>query len=181
MTAVHLDTNDKTVAHESSAEQQNVQKVKELEIQIKDLTDTLKRVQADFENYRKRVERENAEFVTFAHQELIKELLPILDTFDLAFKSEQSSEDFRKGVELVYAQLHELLQEKGVRPIETQGKKFDPYLHLALLQGYDPSKDEGYILEEFQRGYVLGDKVLQHSKVKVNKKPIMEDKNGKNK
>ena len=155
-------------------------KIKELNAQVKDLTNTLKRVQADFENYKKRVERENVAFIKHAHQELIKQLLPILDTFELAFKSEQSAEDFRKGVELVYAQFHELFKEKGVQPIETKGKKFDPHLHVALLQGYDPSKEEGSILEELQRGYLLGDKVLQHSKITVNKKP-MEDTHGKNK
>src|SRR3989338_3084004 len=74
-------------------------KIKELNAQVKDLTNTLKRVQADFENYKKRVERENVAFIKHAHQELIKQLLPILDTFELAFKSEQSAEDFRKGVE----------------------------------------------------------------------------------
>jgi molecular chaperone GrpE len=143
--------------------------VDEKEVMIKDLTETAKRVQADFENYKKRVEKEKQEFAELANADLLKKLLNIIDNFELALKSEQNHEDFVKGVELIYAQLKELLTAEGVKEIDTKGKQFDPYVHEAMITGNDNTKKDGEILEEFQKGYVLKNSVLRHSKVKVNK------------
>ncbi|MBD3259166.1 nucleotide exchange factor GrpE [Candidatus Woesearchaeota archaeon] len=139
------------------------------EAKIKELTETAKRVQADFENYKKRMEKEKQDFIKEANADLLKRLLNIIDNFELALKSEQNHEDFVKGVELIYAQLKELMTAEGVKEIETEGKQFDPYVHEAMITGNDDTKKDGEILEELQKGYTLKDTVLRHSKVKVNK------------
>jgi molecular chaperone GrpE len=136
---------------------------------IDELTNDLKRVQADFENYKKRVEKENAKFREYSKAELITKLLPVLDSFDIAIKSTKNNEEFVKGVELIYAQLHSILKEEGLQPICAEGKRCDPYLHEVML--FEKSdRPEDTVLEELQRGYRLKDCVLRHSKVKVSKK-----------
>src|SRR3989338_1884505 len=136
---------------------------------LEDLVNTLKRLQADFENYKKRVEREQAEFALFASHNLLKQLLPIVDNFDLAFKNEQSNEEFKKGIELIYSMFQDLLKDNNVKIIETENKLFNPYFHETMMQASDEEKKDGYILETFQKGYMIGEKVLRHSKIKVNK------------
>ncbi|MBU90571.1 nucleotide exchange factor GrpE [Candidatus Woesearchaeota archaeon] len=136
---------------------------------IAELTDTLQRTQAEFENYKKRVDKEKAEFVKYAKAELIQRLLSTIDTFEIALKNTKDNEKFVKGMEMVYVQLISLLHSEGLKPIESLGKKFDPYLHEVMLKEKS-DKDEGIILEELQKGYMLNDKVLRHSKVKVSEK-----------
>ncbi len=136
---------------------------------IAELTETLQRLQAEFENYKKRVDKENSEFVKYAKAELIQRLLPTLDTFEIALKSTKDNEKFVKGMEMVYAQLVSLLHSEGLKPIEAIGKKFDPYLHEVMLKEKS-DKDEGIVLEELQKGYMLNGRVLRHSKVKISEK-----------
>lgn len=138
---------------------------------IQELTENLQRLQAEFENYKKRVEKEFIEFRKYANEELISELLLIIDNFELAIKNKDKKEDFVKGVELIFSQFYELLEKKGLKVIESEGKKFDPCLHEALLKDENADFEQDMITEELQKGYLLGDKVLRHSKVKVNKKP----------
>ena len=142
-------------------------KTKKLEAQIKDLTDTLQRVQADFENYKKRVLRENQDYKEVIIQHIIVKLLPLLDSFSLALQHKDSKE-MVKGVELIYAQFIDTLEKQGLKAIVTTNKSFDPYKHEALM-AEQSDKPSGTILEEFQKGYLLGDKVIRHSKVKVSK------------
>lgn len=146
---------------------------------IKELLGTVQRVQAEFENYKKRVEKEKAEFTRIACSGLIEELLPILDTFELALKNTEDKEEFVKGVEMIYAQLFSTFEKIGLKPIECEGKKFDPYLHEALMQE-ESDKEEGIVIEEFQKGYSLNGKVIRHSKVKVSKGKKKEAKDDKN-
>ncbi|MCH8328905.1 MAG: nucleotide exchange factor GrpE [Nanoarchaeota archaeon] len=141
---------------------------------IAELTDTLQRTQAEFENYKKRVDKEKGEFVKYAKAELIQKILPTLDTFEIALKSISDKEKFVKGMEMIYAQLFSTLEAEGLKPIESLGKKFDPYLHEVMLKEKS-DKDDGMVLEELQKGYMLNDKVLRHSKVKVSEK-IKDDK-----
>ncbi len=136
---------------------------------IAELTDTLQRTQAEFENYKKRVDKEKGEFVKYAKAELIQKILPTLDTFEIALKSISDKEKFVKGMEMIYAQLFSTLEAEGLKPIESLGKKFDPYLHEVMLKEKS-DKDEGMVLEELQKGYMLNDKVLRHSKVKISEK-----------
>ncbi|MBI2523221.1 nucleotide exchange factor GrpE [Candidatus Woesearchaeota archaeon] len=136
---------------------------------IEELTDTLQRLQAEFENYRKRFDKEKAEFVKYAKAELIQRLLPTLDTFEIALKSTKDNERFVKGMEMTYAEFVSTLQAEGLKPIVAIGKKFDPYLHEVMLKEKS-DKDDGVVLEELQKGYMLNDKVLRHSKVKISEK-----------
>ena len=138
------------------------------DLKLKDLKDTLQRVQADFENYRKRMEKEKAEFVKFASSGIISEILPVLDNFEVALKNAGNSHDFIKGIEMIYAQLFGVLEKQGLKSIDSEGKKFNPYVHEALMQE-ESGKEEGMIIEEFQKGYLLNGCVLRHSKVKVSK------------
>ena len=134
---------------------------------IEEITDTLKRLQAEFENYRKRVEKEKIEFMKYSHAEMIAKILPVLDSFEMALKHTNEPQKFINGMKLIYAQFHSALEAEGVKPIKTEGEKFDPYRHEVLMKE-ESEKPEGTILEEFQKGYTLNDKVLRFSKVKVS-------------
>ena len=142
-------------------------KIDEKDKKIAELTETLQRLQAEFENYKKFIEKSNAEFRKYAQADIIGELLPILDSFELALKNTKDKEELIKGIELIYSQLYSLLEKQGLKKIETKGK-FDPHLHEVLLKE-ESDKEEDTILEELQKGYMLGEKVLRHSKVKVSK------------
>ncbi len=137
--------------------------------QIKELTNTLQHLQAEFENFKKRVEREKEQYCKYANGQLLLHLLPIIDVFEEALKRKENKDQFVKGIELIHQQLNKLLDEQGVRKIECEGNKFDPYYHEALMQEKTEGKKEGTILEELQPGYMLKDKVLRHAKVKVAK------------
>ncbi|MBI2658893.1 nucleotide exchange factor GrpE [Candidatus Woesearchaeota archaeon] len=136
---------------------------------IDELTDTLKRLQAEFENYKKWNTKEKAEFAKYAHADVIAQMLPVLDSFEIALKNTNDKDKFIEGMKIVYAQLHSMLEAEGLRPIKAAGEKFDPYRHEVLMKE-ESDKPEETILEEFQKGYMLNDKVLRHSKVKVSGK-----------
>jgi len=140
----------------------------------KEAWDKLLRLQADFDNSRKRMEKEKQDFVKFANEGKILELLNVLDdlerTVNLAETQHQDLSSFLKGVEMILAHLYEMLKEYGVRPIEAEGKIFDPNLHEALMQAENKDVAEHTILEEMQKGYMLNDRVIRTSKVKVSKK-----------
>lgn len=135
---------------------------------INDILETLQRVQAEFENYKKRVEKEKSEFIKSACAKIIKEILPVLDNFDMALKNTSNHNDFVKGIGMIHSQLFSALSKEGLKPIDAEGKKFNPYVHEALMQE-ESDKGDGIIIEEFQKGYMIGDIVLRHSKVKVSK------------
>jgi molecular chaperone GrpE len=155
-------------------------KLKEESDKAKEHWDKMLRLQAEFENTRKRLERDKLDFIKFANERIILELLNILDdlerTVELAQTKHQDLSSFLKGVEMILAHLYELLKEYGVKPIEGQGKIFDPNFHEALMQIEDKDLPEHTIVEELQKGYLLNDRVIRTSKVKVSKKE--EVKNG---
>ena len=134
--------------------------------------DKLLRLQADFDNTRKRLEREKQDFVKFANEGIIVELLNILDdlerTIELAQTGGQDLTMFLKGLEMILAHLYDMLKEYGVKPIEAQGKLFDPHYHEALMQTEDKEVPEHTIVEELQKGYLLNDRVIRTAKVKVS-------------
>ncbi|MBN1792757.1 nucleotide exchange factor GrpE [Candidatus Woesearchaeota archaeon] len=140
-----------------------------LKLELKEMTDTLQRLQAEFDNYRKRCDRENASFVKQANETLVKSLLPILDNLELALSHHHQDAEFHKGVELIYAQLSETLEASGLKRIECKDQKFDPHLHEALLS-VESGQEPNTVLEELQKGYLFNGKVLRHSKVKIAKK-----------
>ncbi len=147
----------------------------ELKKKADEYKDSLQRLQADFENYRKRCEKESASFRKYANAQLVKSLLPILDSFELALKNNAEPEKFRKGVEMIYAQLYSILEDAGLKKIDAEGRQFDPYAHEVLLQ--EESEKDGIVLEELQKGYSLDGAVIRHSKVKVGKKSEAKNEN----
>ena len=142
---------------------------------IEELTDTLKRLQAEFENYKKRTDKEKLELMKYAQGELMLKLLPVLDTFEIALKSTKDHEKFAKGMEMVYAQLYSAFESSGLRPIKAAGEKFNPFKHEVLMKE-ECSRDEDIVLDELQKGYMLHDRVLRHSKVKISCKKADSEK-----
>jgi molecular chaperone GrpE len=166
------DDSKKTAEKEMKAairEQKKEKKGGEKQEQIAELTNDLKRVQAEFENYKKRTEKENSRLCDFHKAQLVKKLLAILDSFEMALKSTDNHREFVKGVELIYSQLYTMLKDEGLQHIEAEGRRLDPYLHEVMLSEKS-DKDDDIILEELQKGYKFKELILRHSKVKVAKK-----------
>lgn len=149
-------------------------KLRDQEEKAAEFRDAAQRVQAEFENFVKRSEREKEEFKRFADAKLIEKLLAVLDSFDEGIAAvhrheSMSKKDFLHGLELLRKQFFGVLEKSGLREIESVGKKFDPHFHECMLKGHVASKDDEVVLEQFQKGYLLNGKVLRTSKVKVNK------------
>jgi len=147
--------------------------LKEKEEQLKGYIDRLKHLQADFENYKKRVAREQEELARAVEDRLLLRILPIYDNLERAFRSynhNNDKESFIEGMERIFAQFSEFLKGEGVRPIEALGRPFDPMLHEALLS-VETEEKPNIVLEEFERGYLRGERVLRPSRVKVSRKP----------
>ena len=144
----------------------------ELQRQRDEYYDLLLRKSAEFDNYRKRVDRDRQSLSDAAAASMIEELLPLMDDLERALKVEAGAEGgdaYRRGVELIHRQLGEILRKRGVRPVEAIGVDFDPHYHQAVM--YEPAEGrrEGEVIEEFRRGYMLGDRLLRPSMVKVAK------------
>jgi molecular chaperone GrpE len=139
-----------------------------------DYKDKYIRLYAEFENARKRMERERLEFIKYANEELIENFLGIMDDLERSVEAaktkHQDYDAFLKGIEMVMAHIYELLKKNNVRPIEAIGKKFDPHCHEALMQVESGDHEDDVVVEEFQKGYLLGDRVVRTAKVKVAKK-----------
>jgi molecular chaperone GrpE len=133
--------------------------------------DRLLRKTAEFDNYRKRIDRERREQTDRAVLDLLQELLLVIDDFDLALTAEgnETAGAYRKGIELIHAKLHDLLKKYGVRPIEAVGADFDPNLHEAVTHEASPGHREGQVIGELRRGYMIGDRLLRPAMVKVAK------------
>jgi molecular chaperone GrpE len=138
-----------------------------LKVERDELKELLLRRQAEFDNFRKRNEKERSEYVQYAGMEIVREVIPILDDFDRALKVAGASPEYTKGVEMIYSHLYETLKKQGLEPIETAGKSFDPHLHQAVERVESKDSPEGTILGEFQRGYNFKSKLLRPSMVKV--------------
>ena len=144
----------------------------ELQRQRDEYYDRLLRKTAEFDNYRKRTERERQVLGDAAAANVIEELLPLMDNLDRALKAEaglEGAEAYRRGVELIHEQLGTILHKRGVRAIEAVGADFDPYYHQAVSHEPAEGRREGEVIEEFRRGYMLGDRLLRPSMVKVAK------------
>jgi molecular chaperone GrpE len=131
------------------------------------LLDRIARMQADFENARKRAAREQMEYRDYALAEAIRDLLPVLDSFERALKTSSSPKDLRGGIELISKQLGDVLAKLGLRPIPTRGEAFDPHLHEAIEMVETSEAPDHQIVEELQRGYKLKDRLLRPAMVKV--------------
>jgi len=136
-----------------------------------DLGDRMLRMRAEFDNARRRAERERSDFLQFAGMELVREILPVLDDCERALKVETADRDYAKGVELIYQHLLETLKKMGLEPIETAGRQFDPSLHQAVQRVETDEAQDQSILGEFQRGYNFKGKLLRPAMVRVAVKP----------
>jgi molecular chaperone GrpE len=136
-----------------------------------DLHDRLLRTLAEFDNARRRVERERSDFLQFASMDLVREILPVLDDFDRALKVETADKSYAKGIELIYQRLSETLKKIGLEPIETEGRQFDPNLHQAVERVETEESEDQAILAEFQSGYNFRGKLLRPAMVKVAVRP----------
>ncbi len=138
------------------------------------------RTYADFENYRKRMQRDLVDFKKYANEQMARELLSVVDHLALAIKhaseTDETSQGLRQGVELVYRQLHDMLEKFGITVFSAQGESFDPKKHDAVAQEVTDAVPENTVVQVFQEGYMYHDKVLRHAKVSVSKKPQAEAK-----
>jgi molecular chaperone GrpE len=134
-------------------------------------SDRLLRVQAEFDNYKKRTQREKIAERTYKSQDLVNELLPALDNFEraLAVEVTEESKGILEGISMVYNQIKDALQSENVEVIQTVGNEFDPNLHHAVMQVEDAEHESNIIIEELQKGYILKDRVIRPAMVKVNK------------
>jgi molecular chaperone GrpE len=136
-----------------------------------ELKDRWLRKSAEFDNYRKRIERERREQADQAIVDLLQDVLPVVDDFDRALTVDagEGSAAYRKGVELIHGKLHDLLRRYGVTPIHSLGADFDPNLHQAVIQEVSPEHREGEVIGELQKGYMIKDRLLRPAMVKVAK------------
>jgi molecular chaperone GrpE len=160
---------DDPLAEDKQAEQLDQLQIERdgLKVERDELKDLLLRRQAEFDNFRKRSEKERSEYVQYSGMEMLRELLPIVDDFDRAMKVEGGSPEYTKGVQMIHSRMYDTLKKQGLEPIEPAGKSFDPHLHQAVERVETKDAEEGKILGEFQRGYNFKGKLLRASMVKV--------------
>ncbi len=136
--------------------------------QIEELTDKVRRQMAEFENFRKRSEKEKTQMYEVGAKGILEKILPVVDNFERGLKGMEESEDpFAQGMQMIYKQLMTSLEEAGVKAIEAVGQEFNPDFHNAVMHVEDDEFGENEIVEEFQKGYMYHDSVLRHSMVKV--------------
>ena len=137
---------------------------------IEELTDRLTRQMAEFDNFRKRTEKEKSQMYEIGAKDIIDKILPVVDNFERGLdgvKEEEKNDPFIQGMEMVYKQLMTTLEGVGVKPIEAVGKEFNPDFHNAVMHVEDENFGENIVAEEFQKGYMYRDSVVRHSMVKV--------------
>jgi molecular chaperone GrpE len=166
MDAKAAETAAAAAADEPSASAAQVQRQRD------EYYDLLLRKTAEFDNFRKRTERERQAVTEAAAADLISDLLPLLDDFERALEADSAAatiETYRRGVELIHKQLTETLRKRGVRAIDALGADFDPYYHQAVVHEVAEGRRDGEVIQEFRRGYMLGDRLLRPAMVKVAK------------
>lgn len=149
--------------------EKELEKVKK---QLEQEKDRCLRLNAEFENQRKRSQKEKEEFVKYANEKLVIELIDIMESLERGLenaKASSNNEKLIRGMELIYKQLKNVLEKNGLVPIKALGEKFDPYKHEAMMQTPSDDIEEDMVLEEFSRGYMLNNKVIRYSRVRVSK------------
>ena len=134
-----------------------------------EMMDRILRLQADFDNYRRRTRQEQTELSAFVSQNLLKELLPVIDNFERALGSRPTEDPsgFGAGVEMIFRQLYSVLEKQGISTVAAVGEMFDPNRHEAILKDADSDQPEGTVVAELQKGYAVGGKVIRPALVKV--------------
>jgi len=164
------DATEETVAQEEPAEaSETPSKEEALEKQVAELGDSLKRQMAEFDNFRKRTEKEKAARFDMGVRSVIEKILPVVDNFErgLSVIDEENKDAFAEGMEKTYKQLIDTLTELGVTPIEAIGQKFNPDMHNAVMHVEDENEPDNTVVEEFQKGYMYNGTVVRYSMVKV--------------
>lgn len=158
---------------EPKPEEQTVDLIEQLRAELKDKDDRFMRLRAEFDNYRKRTNREKTELAATVEQAFLKDLLPLLDNLERASKSAANADEtvdietLRKGIEMIKSDATAAMGKHGLEPIETEGKMFDPNYHQAVGRIADPNKEDGMIAAEFQKGYIARGRVIRPSMVQV--------------
>ena len=142
-----------------------------LRVERDELRDLLLRRQAEFDNFRKRTERDRVEQSQYASMDVVGELVPILDDFERALSADSASPEYAKGIQMIYQRMAETLKKTGLEPIESTGKPFDPHLHQAIERVETSDAPENTVIGEFQRGYNFKGKLLRASMVRVAAPP----------
>jgi molecular chaperone GrpE len=163
---------EETVSHdaeESLSEEQ--QRIQELESKLEEVNQKNLRLQADYDNFRRRTREEQAASLKYKSQSLLEQLLPALDNFERALKTEATNDQTKnliQGMEMVYRQLADALKQEGLSEVPTVGATFDPNMHQAVMQVEDSEYESNTVIEELQKGYMLKDRVIRPAMVKVN-------------
>lgn len=158
-------------AGESETQVATEETAKDPETEIAELKDKNLRLFAEFDNFKKRTNRERLELIRTSTEDLVQKLLPVLDDFDRAKKTAEDSsndETFSEGVQLVYNKLYQILEARGLEPMDTDEVDFDPELHEAITKIPAPNEDlKGKIIDHIEKGYYLNDKIIRHAKVVI--------------
>jgi len=168
-----------TETKEKEAPAESVVDEKErLVAELQETNEKYLRLYAEFENYKKRVNRDKEELVKYGNENLIYELLPVIDNLEMALKhsTTDASSGLVQGVELTLKELQRTLEKFGLTPIESVGRPFDPLVHHAMAVVERDDMEDKTVIEEFRKGYMLKDKVLRAPLVSVSKKPVQEEK-----
>jgi molecular chaperone GrpE len=161
-------------AAELSAELVPAEEYRKLKEEREALFDRAARQQAEFDNYRKRIAREQADFKQYAAADVVKSLLPILDSLQRALDTAPADDKMRQGVELIVRQFNDALAKTGVQPIEAKGKRFDPTQHEAIEMVETDEFPDDHVIDEFQRGFRIKDKLLRPAMVRVARNTKMK-------
>jgi molecular chaperone GrpE len=161
---------DEGTAAASNADPVLADEIVELRKERDGLHDRLLRQAAEFDNFRKRVDRERKDLSQYAALDFVQDLLPIVDDFERALQTDApGAESYRQGLEIIHRALLEMLRKRGVTPIEAVGTDFDPEVHQAVSYEEAPDRRDGEVMEEFRRGFRLGDRLVRPAMVKVAK------------
>ncbi len=165
--------NKKTAAEETvdtattQPEEQPPCETLQLQVELDEMRENYLRQVAEFDNYRKRTAKEKEETYHYALAKCITEFLPVMDNFERALNCETADENYKKGVEMIYHQLCDMLKKMGVTEIAAEGEPFDPNLHNAVSQKEDPDFGENTVCQVFQKGYAIGERIIRHAMVVV--------------
>lgn len=166
-----VDDNQEETMSEASTYTVEGEELEQLRKQADENYQRLLRNQADFDNFRRRARQEKEELAKYASQKLVENLIPIIDNFDRALQTSKETQDFDgliKGIDMVFRQFEGILKNEGVSPIESVGQPFNPEFHQAIMQVESDEYEEGFVVEEVQKGYVLNDRVIRPAMVKVS-------------
>jgi molecular chaperone GrpE len=172
-TAVEEEVQEDNITEESVEEilTEEQQRIQELGLKLEEASQKNLRLQADYDNFRRRTREEQAASLKYKSQSLLEQLLPALDNFERALKTEATNEQTQtliQGMEMVYRQLADALKQEGLTEVPTVGEKFDPNMHQAVMQVEDSEYESNTVIEELQKGYMLKDRVIRPAMVKVN-------------